>query len=244
MNKGVCFNVIVTVYNAEPWIGYCLYTILQQSYKNYKLVVVNDASTDKTGKIIDNMQTRHGFEVIHRNENEGVLKNIIDGANKICEDDNDVIVKIDGDDWLYFPGVFEFLGKLYCNKNLWLTYGQFVFRSNLKRGISREVKNTRTYRKKGLWTTSHLRTFRYHLFKKINDADLRMADGSYYKAATDPAIMYPMVEMAGLDRIKFIDDILYVYNDNHNLSTQFRLPGMQSRNRKEIISKRPYKQLP
>jgi len=71
-----------------------------------------------------------------------------------------------------------------------------------------------------------------------------MADGSYYKGATDLAVMYPMIEMAGIDRIKFIDDILYVYNDNHNLSTQFRLPGMQSRDKKEIISKRPYKQLP
>jgi len=46
----------------------------------------------------------------------------------------------------------------------------------------------------------------------IKDEDLRDLDGEYYKVAWDYAFMYPMIEMAG-ERVKFIDKVIYKYND-------------------------------
>ena len=68
------------------------------------------------------------------------------------------------------------------------------------------------YRKSGYWVTSHLRTFRKSLWDRIEDKDLRGDDGQYFKVAWDLAFMYPMIEMAD-SHVRFIDKILYLYND-------------------------------
>jgi len=70
---------------------------------------------------------------------------------------------------------------------------------------------------------SHLRTFKFFLWKQIRDASLRDAQGRYFRAAWDLAIMYPFLEMAG-HSIKYIHDILYVYNCESPLSDSKRDP--------------------
>ena len=46
------FNIIVPFYNAEKWIQKCLRSIRLQDYSNYKVVVVNDCSTDSSVEVI------------------------------------------------------------------------------------------------------------------------------------------------------------------------------------------------
>ena len=75
------------------------------------------------------------------------------------------------------------------------------------------IPDTRTYRRSGVWRTSHLKTWKKWLWDKIRDEDLRFPDGRYFDAATDNAFMYPMIEMAGMAHHKFIDKVLYLYND-------------------------------
>lgn len=102
------FKVIVCVYNSEKWIKKCLFSILNQTYTNYDLIVINDASTDNTFNIIKSIQKDYNFTFLNRSKNTGLLKNTIDGINLICNDDNDIIISIDGDDWLYCCNAFEY----------------------------------------------------------------------------------------------------------------------------------------
>ena len=53
---------------------------------------------------------------------------------------------------------------------------------------------------------------------KIKKQDLLDVDGEFYKCTFDRAMMYPMVEMAGKDRIVLIKKALYVYNRFNPLS--------------------------
>ena len=96
-----------------------------------------------------------------------------------------------------------------------------------------------TYRKSGLWVTSHLRTFRKSLWDMIDDVDLRDADGEYYKMAWDLAFMYPMIEMAS-ERVKFIEKVLYLYNDLNPLCDGTLNPSEQVRIGERIQTKREY----
>ena len=61
------------------------------------------------------------------------------------------------------------------------------------------------------WCSSHLRTFKHHLWSRIKKEDLLDNNGDFYRMAWDLAFMFPMLEMAG-DRAKYINDILYIYN--------------------------------
>ena len=55
-----------------------------------------------------------------------------------------------------------------------------------------------------MWMASHLRTFRHDLWLKIEDSDLRDNDGNYYPTTWDLAIMFPMLEMAGLRQVYMV----------------------------------------
>ena len=66
--------------------------------------------------------------------------------------------------------------------------------------------------RRGPWRGSHLRTFKFKLWKLLKDSDLRGSDGKFYDCAWDLEFMWPMLEMAGYHRTKWISERIYVYN--------------------------------
>lgn len=217
------FKVIVPVYNSEMWISKCINSIVKQEYDDWKAIIIEDNSTDGTLEQIKNVlgkcPLKHKFRVCHRTSNVGALENIVYGINQICEDDNEVIVLLDGDDWLYDDSVFSHLNDVY-KEDVWVTYGSFTSNSGMHDGFCKPINDLENYRKLP-WVSSHLRTFKYGLWKHVKDEDLRDVSGRYYSMAWDMCIMYPLLEMAGLERMKFIDKTLYVYNDD-NPNNDFR----------------------
>lgn len=209
------FIVVVPVYNSDKYIEECLSSILNQSYKKYSLIIVDDCSTDNTEKNIVNACRGNDNVKIIRNKirNGSASGNIAETIKTHSKDEEDIIITIDGDDFLYGTDVFSYLNTVYQDDNIYMTYGQFVPISKSYGKFCKPITNTRTYRKSGQWNASHLRTFKTKLWNKLNDDDLRDAEGKYFKVAGDASYMYPLIELCGNKHIKFIDKILYVYND-------------------------------
>lgn len=70
---GQLISVIVPVYNIEAYLSKCISSILQQTYRNIHIVLVDDGSTDNSGQICDDFAKRDDrIEVVHK-ENEGVV---------------------------------------------------------------------------------------------------------------------------------------------------------------------------
>ncbi|HAS37077.1 MAG TPA: hypothetical protein DCS04_00375 [Ruminococcaceae bacterium] len=89
------YSVLVTVYNSEKFLAECLGSILGQTYGDFEVVVVDDGSTDSSGKICDEFAARDSrVKVIHK-VNEGV--NI---ARKTAFENSagEYIFTVDGDD--------------------------------------------------------------------------------------------------------------------------------------------------
>ena len=64
--------VIITSYNAEKFISDAIKSVLNQIYKNFKLVIIDDASTDNTFEIIKQFESRHKNIIAHQlPENKG-----------------------------------------------------------------------------------------------------------------------------------------------------------------------------
>ena len=90
-------SIIIPAYNCEKYIGRCLKSILQQNYKNYEVIVVNDGSTDKTGIISEQFAKKDKRFMIINQENGGVSKA---RNNGIMQSAGEYIMFVDGDDLL------------------------------------------------------------------------------------------------------------------------------------------------
>ena len=65
-------SVIVPIYNAEKYIERCVRSLIEQTYQNIEIILVNDGSTDKSGLMCDEFAKADGrIQVIHK-KNGGV----------------------------------------------------------------------------------------------------------------------------------------------------------------------------
>ena len=78
-------SVIVPIYHSEKYIDRCFKSLLNQTYKNLEIIIVNDASPDKSGEMCDQYaKQHHHIKVIHHSTNKGscVARNVgLDHAN-------------------------------------------------------------------------------------------------------------------------------------------------------------------
>lgn len=213
------FTILIPAYNCEKWVERNLDSALKQKYNNYDIVYVDDCSTDNTLQIAKRIQEKSSkkFTIVSNKENKKALYNLYENIKK--SKDNSVIVTLDGDDFLANDLVLDYLNKVYTENDCWLTAGSYVQNDNY-RVVSPSVDNDywNNNIRRMPWSFSHLRTFKKELFMKIKKQDLLDVDGEFYKCTFDRAMMYPMVEMAGKDRIVLIKKALYVYNRFNPLS--------------------------
>lgn len=90
-------SVIVPVYNVEEYLSICLNSILNQTFTNYELLLINDGSSDNSGAICNEFAKKdQRIKVVHQ-ENVGVSS----ARNKgISIADGEYLCFIDADDWI------------------------------------------------------------------------------------------------------------------------------------------------
>ncbi len=214
------FRFIIPVYNSEKYIEKCLDSVLNQDYPNWKAFVVNDASADNTASIINEFVKKDKrFNSVCNFKNMGALWNCFNYIPQLCKDPEDIILFLDGDDWLSDSSVLDYLKTTYDTPGLWLSYGEYKTVSNNFVGCSRPLYDTSTYREKGNWCTSHLKTVKYWIWKKSRVVDSKDINGDFNtSSAWDHPISFGLLEMATVKHIKCIDRILYVYNNLNPIS--------------------------
>lgn len=230
-------KIISCFWNASNYVSKCIDSVKSQTFKNYKMFLIDDMSTDNSKDVVKKLiDGDDRFILIENTEKKFKLKNFDDLImDESLFDDEDIIVELDGDDWLYNENVLEIINKKYLtNKNLWLTNGSFVY-SNGRIGFSGKANYNSV--RSDAFTFSHLRTWKTHLWRKIDESSFLDTNGEYFKSAADVAYSYPMVEMAGKNHYEFIPDILLVYNEESpyndhkpgssaGINDQFRCAGI------------------
>ena len=73
------FKIVVPTYNTESWIQRCIVSILNQTFKDFECVIINDASTDKTKDRIEEIRPYldERFRIVHNETNVKALQNIV-----------------------------------------------------------------------------------------------------------------------------------------------------------------------
>lgn len=89
-------SIIVPVYNVERYLRACLQSIVGQTYKNLEIIILNDGSTDSTGKICDEFSTDPRVKVVHKgNAGLSATRNLGFAMSK-----GPYVIFIDSDDWM------------------------------------------------------------------------------------------------------------------------------------------------
>lgn len=243
-NDVIHFKIIVPFYNVEKWIKKNIESIKSQSYKNFQCVIVDDMSTDRSAIFTrEEIGDDDRFIFVENSEKKYALRNIYEAIKLSDPSPEDIIVTLDGDDWLAHNNVLSRLEEIYKGQDCLMTYGSYVeYPSGLRGEWSRQIPHSvietnsfRDYR----WSSSHLRTFKYKLWEKIETQDLLDSTGCFYRMAGDLAHIFPLLELAGTQSL-YISDILYVYNKSNPLNDYKIDNSYQVRLEKEIRSKKRY----
>lgn len=235
--------VMTTVYNAEKYIEKCLASLVSQHHKDFKCFVIDDMSTDLTvQKAMSLIKDDSRFNVIvnktktYKNGNYYKVLNEMKDINE-----NDVVVELDGDDYLPDAKVLTRIYDVYKDDNVWITNGSFRY-SMGQIGFSSEQKNFENLRT-DRFTASHLRTWRVFLWRAIRDEDHKDSNGNWLKVNADLAYMLPMLEMSGKEHYKFLPEVNLIYNEQNPINDHKVDMGLVNRLASEIRKRKKYERL-
>jgi len=96
MDKIATIDIVVSCYNVERVIEKCILSLSSQSYprNKYHCYFINDASNDKTGKILDKYNNEKNMTIIHHEENKGLSATRNTG---VYQGDSSLVAFLDGD---------------------------------------------------------------------------------------------------------------------------------------------------
>jgi glycosyltransferase involved in cell wall biosynthesis len=248
------FKIIIPSYNNEEWVEYNIASIINQTYDNYEVLYIDDASTDQTyEKVKALVGSDSRFTIVKRKESKKATYNYFYELEEYLDNDQDIIVHIDGDDWLFDSEVLEKLNNFYNEKDVWMTYGIFYCydgTEDVKLGYPQSteypdfIKNNKLFRR-DIWRASHMRTYRTFLYNKLDKNDLiSNIDNKLYWHAGDLAIQFPFMEMCPKDKVGVVDFPTYIYNQSKQNQDRTRERESQDNSiyETEVRNRKKYKE--
>jgi glycosyltransferase involved in cell wall biosynthesis len=225
----------------EDFIATCLDSLRMQTFTDWQAQVTIDRRGDRTYERA--MQARDGDEriVITRNPRRLYpMENVIRAIRRSNADPEDVIVILDGDDWLITDRALERIASEYeQDDDCWMTYGSWISNREQNPGRWPAYADGADFRSEE-WRGTALRTWKKWLWDLVDDADFRDREGRYLRIAEDLACMFPMLEMATTRRARHIPEPLMLYNrlSHHDPGRRLRLEG--ERNRDDLRARPRY----
>ena len=209
MQQDILVSVIVPVYNVEEYLGRCVDSILNQTYRNLEVILVDDGAKDSSGGICDAYAKKDSrVRVIHK-ENGGLssARNAgIDAAS------GEYLEFVDSDDWIEADAVESMLSLAVTNNVELVVGGRYDVKAKTgekKKGlcpprtevISAEEMVGRMFRWDNCDSAAPDKLFHRRLFAQIRFP--------YGKVCEDVPIMYKIVLDA--DRVALLNKPIYNY---------------------------------
>ncbi|MCZ6173750.1 glycosyltransferase [Campylobacter ureolyticus] len=207
MQNNPLISIVVPVYNVEKYLKKCIQSIIEQTYKNLEIILVDDGSNDNSGKICDEFaQKDNRIKVIHK-----INGGQADARNKALD--------IMNGEWVSFVDSDDFVDKFHI-ENL---YFQAV-RNNSDicvcgfKIVNEDYKTIRSIKVKFNDSLNGNLAFKYSLNSKIDPSlwnkifksslfdNTRFVKGIYYE---DRELIHRIFYKA--DRVSFLDSESYFY---------------------------------
>lgn len=205
MEAGNLISIIVPVYNVELYLKKCIETIINQTYKNLEIILVDDGSTDNSGKICDEYALKDNrIKILHiENGGPAVARNAgldIATGEYIGFIDSDDYIELDMYETLYNAMIKTNAGLVICN---WYKGYEDNWRKNI------------VYPKKEILTPNEAFEVFYNnmyvwnkLYRKDVVKNLRFVE-TY---AQD--VLYTFTTLRRIDKVVFLNEYKCYYRNN------------------------------
>lgn len=206
--KNCPFTVVIVGHNNGATVEKTLSSVFFQAYTHFRLIYIDDASSDGSCDVARDAINRSDRIIpvtFVQNENKlGDLANIFRAVDT-CED-HEIVVVLQGEDWLAHEWVLQRLNAYYSDPELWIATGSSIDYPAFQKTAYSELNNLRAQPV----TMTNLKTFYAKLFKQVRESDF-ISSGQFLPACAELAYMTPMLEMAK-DHFHEIPEILYIHN--------------------------------
>lgn len=201
------FFVVIPGYNCGEYIGECLDSLLAQTFTGWTALVADDCSADDTAERVRPYLADPRIRLRTGGERAWLMGNTLAALRSLDLGPSDVVAILDGDDWI----------RPTCLEKLWarhLAGYDLVYTDEDIEGqdhsVARPFLRTAPPRAQA-WGFSQLRSFKAYLFSLLPDETFRDRDGAYFRSAGDLSLYLPMAELAGPEKIDFVNERLYHY---------------------------------
>lgn len=205
-------SVIVPVYNVEEYIGRCIDSILSQTYESIEIILVDDGSTDESGKLCDEYAAQDKrIRVIHQ-ENAGQAA----ARNRALE-----VMK---GDWIAFVDSDDFICDAFIERMLGygISYDADIVSCRWKEGTEDQLASPRKVLEKEnfkvyLGKECYINYFTSKKLPALESLNVKLFKADIFKdrrfivgrLMEDMAIMHQLFDCAG--KVVFADEPLYYY---------------------------------
>ncbi|PQV47696.1 glycosyl transferase family 2 [Jejuia pallidilutea] len=107
-------SIIIPVYNVEQYLHRCMHSILNQTYTNLEIILINDGATDNSGEICDDYASKDDRILVIHQKNKGLSGARNSGLKRAT---GEFVGFVDSDDWIEYD-MFERMMNLIQNENI------------------------------------------------------------------------------------------------------------------------------
>lgn len=157
----IFLSIIIPVYNVEAYLENCLSSVINQEFKEYEIILIDDGSTDNSGKICDNYASKYENIVVVHQPNLGVSSARNKGLSLAR---GKYIHFIDSDDTINSDTYIKNIPVLQVDSNI--DFLSFPINFHRKEGVLRKYEHSAIY--KG----SHEIFMNYFYGRKFQSMDL------------------------------------------------------------------------
>lgn len=216
MKESIKISIIIPVYNVEKYIDECLKSVLEQTYKNLEIILVDDGSKDNSAKICDDYAKRDNRVKVFHKENGGLSSARNVGMRAVT---GDFFIFLDSDDyWIKLDFVEEMI-KLVMNNNTDLII--FGYTRN-EESVSDHVRDKET--EKTISNLDKTECFEWLIKndklqssawnKMVNTRFLKNYNINFQEGIYSEDIDWTARLLIYVNKIFYFDDYIYFYRSN------------------------------
>ena len=206
-------KVVVNCGPSRDYIASCLESLKSQTFPDWEAYVTVDPYGDGTHeRAIEASAGDQRILITANEERMYSMANLVRAIDRSQARPEDIIVVLDGDDWLCNDDALQIIVDTYRKHDCWMTYGSWISNVEYIAGaLPAYPERTVDFRNEE-WLATAVRTWKKWLWDLIDDQDLRDDNGEYLCVAEDVAVMFPMLEMSGTANARHIPQTLMLYN--------------------------------